>query len=642
MGASAGDVSSRLAEATRELALARLRESEGAGTAAALRDARAEVARLRGALLDSEALRRKLHNTVQELRGSVRVMLRVRPPLGGEEAAAAGAAGEGGVTLGADGASIEVALPAAAEGGKAGAPGAASGKPGKPVRAAFDRVFGPADGQAAVFEEVSTLVQSGACAWPPARGARAMLTHTHTHTHTTRAAALDGYHVCIFSYGQTGSGKTYTMQGGSGDSEGLIPRSVKQILRTVATLSSQGWAYAAEASFLEIYNEALRDLLARAPPAGGGGGGGGAPPPPLTLHQDAEGNVTVPGLTRCAVTREGDVGELLARAAARRATAATAMNAHSSRSHAVFTLHLRGTHEGGGGGAGVAGSLSLVDLAGSERLARSGAEGDRKKEAAAINKSLSCLADVFTALGKRAPHVPFRNSRLTWLLSPALRGEGKTLMLVGVSPAPGCAAETLCSVRFAAAVSQVELRGGGGGGGGGGGPRTRAPQPAALPPPPTPTQPPPPQHAAAAAALDAGGVHGLLDVSYMEEGAGACGEGEGEGRGEGGAPAMAVDELDGGESAGQGVVEGAEAALCGVEEQHLAAAAPPPVGPAARSGAQLPPPPGAGGKRALSASALAGGGGGGAVRGTKRGVQEGAGADGGKKARMAASFAGRA
>ncbi len=165
MGASAGDVSSRLAEATRELALARLREAEGAGTAAALGEARGEVARLRAALLDSEALRRKLHNTVQELKGSVRVMVRVRPP-SGEEAAAAAAAGGGGegggVVLGADGASLEVALPAAAEGGKAGAPGAASGKPGKPVRAAFDRVFGPADGQAAVFEEVSTLVQSGA------------------------------------------------------------------------------------------------------------------------------------------------------------------------------------------------------------------------------------------------------------------------------------------------------------------------------------------------------------------------------------------------------------------------------------------------------------------------------------------------
>jgi hypothetical protein len=454
------------------------------------------------------------------------------------------------------------------------------------------------------------------------------------------------------------------MQGGAGEAEGLIPRSVKQILRAMAALTAQGWAFTAEASFLEIYNEALRDLLSKAPPAAASSSSSSSssapppPPPPLTVHQDAEGNVSVPGLTRCSVTAEGDVGELLARAGARRATAATSMNAHSSRSHAVFTLHLRGAHGGGGGRAPTAimGSLSLVDLAGSERLARSGAEGERKREAAAINKSLSCLADVFTALGKRAPHVPFRNSRLTWLLSPALRGDGKTLMLVGVSPAPGSAGETLCSVRFAAAVSQVELRGGAGAGA-----RARAPlaqQQQLPPPPPTPAQAPP-VHAAAAAALDASGVRGLLDVSYMEEGGEDVGGEEEEG-GEGG---KAEEEEGGGGGLGSALFAVEELAVGGEEAPAPAAAAavppppraaPPPAPPAggasapsraARAATTVPPPPMAAARMGLSASALAGGGGGAsAARAAKRGAEEGAagGGEGGKRARLAASFAGRA
>ena len=152
---------------------------------------------------------------------------------------------------------------------------------------------------------------------------------------------------------------------------------------------------------MQIYNENLRDLLRvkEADPKAAS----------LSIHQDAEGSVEVPGLTKVTVSDGETIDALLARAAKRRAVACTNMNELSSRSHQVFTLYIRGEHAGKG--IAVKGTLNLCDLAGSERLAKSGAEGDRKKETAAINKSLSCLADVFTSLAKKAGHIPFRNSK---------------------------------------------------------------------------------------------------------------------------------------------------------------------------------------------------------------------------------------
>ena len=131
------------------------------------------------------------------------------------------------------------------------------------------------------------------------------------------------------------------------------------------------------------------------------------------------------------------------------------MNATSSRSHTLFMLYITGEHEAAG--TRLAGCLVLVDLAGSERVARSGAEGARLKEACAINKSLSSLGDVFTAISNGQKHVPFRNSKLTHLLQPCLSGDGKTLMFVNLNPHTASAEETLCSMRFASHVNTVEL-----------------------------------------------------------------------------------------------------------------------------------------------------------------------------------------
>ena len=412
------------------------------------------VVQLRNSLFDSEMSRRQLHNQVQELKGNIRVYVRVRPflPADADPVAARALAGltdadaaeldftvdpTAAIAVAADGASLEMAAPPQ-RGTKDGPLGAK--RDAKPVRFSFDQVFGQRSSQSDVFDEVSHLVQS----------------------------ALDGYNVCLFSYGQTGSGKTHTMQGASGENAGLIPRSVLKILDTAQGMAAtQGWVYSIEASFLEIYNEQIRDLLrvssggagaggaSLSASAGAGAGAAGAGGDILTVHQDADGNIYVPGLTHVAVDSPAAVEQLMVRAAKKRAVAVTNMNSQSSRSHSVFSLVIKGRHEGKG--IAVSGSLNLCDLAGSERLSRSGAEGDRRKETQAINKSLSCLADVFTALAKKAPHVPFRNSKLTHLLQKCFKGDGKTLMLVSLSPTMASAQESMCSLRFAAQVSQVEL-----------------------------------------------------------------------------------------------------------------------------------------------------------------------------------------
>ena len=315
-----------------------------------------------------------------------------------------------------------------------------------------------------------------------------------------------------------GSGKTHTMQGaGSGPMRGIIPRAMEQVAAYCAQQRTRGWAYEMEVTYVEIYNEQVRDLL---------GEDAGAPttrdfgraeaqsglevflrrprapslcllgpvvarclrnnaigrrfacsvafePPsrprsrrratsercrPTQVRRDPKtGRVFVDGATRRPIdpADAAAVDALVACAARHRCVASTEMNAVSSRSHAVFTLHLTGTNAERR--ARLRGALHLVDLAGSERLDRSHAQGQRLKEAQSINKSLSALAGVFASLNAKRSHVPYRDSRLTFLLQPALSGDGKTLLFVNLSPTAASANESLCSLRFAKQVNQVEL-----------------------------------------------------------------------------------------------------------------------------------------------------------------------------------------
>lgn len=367
-----------------------------------------------------ETLRRKLHNQVQELKGNIRVFCRVRPNLDGDEDLA------------------KMKYPDAEESTEIEVRGqeevSSLGKDiTKTYPFTYDRVFSPECTNEHIFTEISQLIQS----------------------------ALDGYNVCIFAYGQTGSGKTYTM---SAD-DGMIPCALRQIYSTSKDLESRGWKYSMEGSFVEVYNEELRDLL----------GDENSTKKHEIRHDMAKMETTITDVTALNLDSQEQVEQILTQAMSRRSVAATKANERSSRSHSVFILKLKG--ENSITGERSKGTLNLVDLAGSERIRNSDTAGNaaRLKETQNINKSLSCLGDVIGALGQgvgasptfdgraslnSAPpssHIPYRNSKLTYLLQFSLGGNSKTLMFVMVAPEKKCLGETITSLKFAEKVAKTKV-----------------------------------------------------------------------------------------------------------------------------------------------------------------------------------------
>ncbi|XP_009794105.1 kinesin-like protein KIN-14C [Nicotiana tabacum] len=362
-------------------------------------------------IVEGEKLRKRLHNTILELKGNIRVFCRVRPLQSDDTISAAGKVISFPTSTEAQGRGIDLT------------------QNGQKLSFTFDKVFMPEASQEDVFVEISQLVQG----------------------------ALDGYKVCIFAYGQTGSGKTHTMVGkpDSDNQKGLIPRSLEQVFETKQFLQNQGWSYKMQVSMLEIYNETIRDLLS---PSNSSGFDASRPEnggKQYAIKHDTNGNTHVSDLTIVDVHCYSQVSKLFGLAAESRSVGKTHMNQQSSRSHFVFTLRILGVNESTE--QQVQGVLNLIDLAGSERLSKSGSTGDRLKETQAINKSLSSLSDVIFALAKKEEHVPFRNSKLTYLLQPCLGGNSKTLMFVNVSPDPSSVGESLCSLRFAARVNACEI-----------------------------------------------------------------------------------------------------------------------------------------------------------------------------------------
>lgn len=291
----------------------------------------------------------------------------------------------------------------------------------------FDRVFGPESKQIDVYKSVAkNCVEEVLC----------------------------GFNCTIFAYGQTGTGKTFTMEGEhtpdntSWDEDpmaGIIPRCVNHLFDE---LRMQKLEFTMRVSFLELYNEELFDLLSAHDDMS-----------KLRMYEDAtrKGSCIIQGLEEVLVRNKSDVYNVMEKGSAKRQTAATLMNAHSSRSHTVFTvtIHIK-ENTLDGDELLKTGKLHLVDLAGSENIGRSGAVDKRAREAGNINMSLLTLGRVITSLVEKAPHVPYRESKLTRLLQDALGGRTKTSVIATISPASINLEETLSTLDYAHRAKNIQ------------------------------------------------------------------------------------------------------------------------------------------------------------------------------------------
>lgn len=266
--------------------------------------------------------------------------------------------------------------------------------------------------------------------------------------------AFEGYNACIFAYGQTGSGKSYTMMGTFQESgHGIIPRLCNAMFSKINShCDDEGLAHKVEVSYMEIYNEKVHDLL---DPKGSKQN--------LKVREHNILGPYVDGLSQLAVSSFEDIDNLMSEGNKSRTVAATNMNNESSRSHAVFNIILTQilTDISSGVSGEKVSKISLVDLAGSERAQKTGAVGDRLKEGSNINKSLTTLGLVISALadqsaGKRKDKfVPYRDSVLTWLLKDNLGGNSKTVMIATLSPAADNYEETLSTLRYADRAKRI-------------------------------------------------------------------------------------------------------------------------------------------------------------------------------------------
>lgn len=301
----------------------------------------------------------------------------------------------------------------------------------------FDRVFGPEADQELVYDCVAR---------PFVR------------------EVLDGFNCTIFAYGQTGTGKTYTITGGldGGQEAGIIPRVLTDLFGELAKLESgekrmsmapggdERSDWAVKVSYVELYNEELRDLL---------GDSLVDDKKAVRIFDDAAKRGTVmQGMEECFIKSPSEGLELLRLGAANRQTAATKCNDLSSRSHCVFalTVHTREVDPKSGEERVHVGKLNVVDLAGSENISRSGATNARAREAGLINQSLLTLGRVINALVERSPHVPYRESKLTRILQDSLGGATKTAIVATVSPARVSLDETLSTLEYASRAKNIQ------------------------------------------------------------------------------------------------------------------------------------------------------------------------------------------
>ena len=269
--------------------------------------------------------------------------------------------------------------------------------------------------------------------------------------------AWNGFHCCLFAFGQTGAGKSYSMIG-FGKNKGIVPITCEEIFRRIRHSEDPELKFEVSVSMVEIYNEAVQDLLVHPSKRPKGG---------LEVRENKEAGVFVDGLSKRPVESYEAVQAVMEEGTSNRTIGSTLMNATSSRAHTVIMIELRqGMITKANNGQSVMktikfSQINLVDLAGSEKATQTGATGDRLKEGCAINKSLSALGNVISALADRASgktnHViPYRDSKLTRLLQSALGGNSRTIMICAVSPASSNYEETLSTLRYAERAKKIK------------------------------------------------------------------------------------------------------------------------------------------------------------------------------------------
>jgi kinesin family protein 11 len=299
----------------------------------------------------------------------------------------------------------------------------------------FDKVFAPAADQSMIYDDVVTPILDEV-------SSPVLLIHLTTNS----VKMFAGFNCTIFAYGQTGTGKTYTMSGDMNTNNGMLSEEAGIIPRTLNALFNKlelsDVENSVKCSFIELYNEELRDLISVEERA------------KLKIYDDTSkkghASTLVQGMEESYIKSAAEGVKLLQAGSHRRQVAATKCNDLSSRSHTVFTVtaYIKRTSDNGEDYVS-AGKLNLVDLAGSENIQRSGAENKRAAEAGLINKSLLTLGRVINALVDRNPHVPYRESKLTRLLQDSLGGRTKTCIIATVSPAKSNLEETISTLDYA-------------------------------------------------------------------------------------------------------------------------------------------------------------------------------------------------
>ncbi|KAI9165050.1 hypothetical protein LWI28_006622 [Acer negundo] len=360
-------------------------------TAAILKMQGAQLAELETLYKEEQILRKRYFNTIEDMKGKIRVYCRLRP-LNEKEVAEK----ERYVLTSLDEFTLEHTW-----------------KDDKAKQHMYDRVFDGFASQQNVFEDTQYLVQS----------------------------AIDGYNVCIFAYGQTGSGKTFTIYG-SESNPGITPRAIAELFR-ILKRDGNKYSFSLKAYMVELYQDTLVDLLLPR----------NAKRLKLDIKKDAKGMVSVENVTVVSISSFDELKSIIQRGSDQRHTSGTQMNEESSRSHLILSIVIESTNLQTQSVA--RGKLSFVDLAGSERVKKSGSSGNQLKEAQSINKSLSALGDVISALSSGSQHIPYRNHKLTMLMSDSLGGNAKTLMFVNVSPAESNLDETYNSLVYASRVRSI-------------------------------------------------------------------------------------------------------------------------------------------------------------------------------------------